>query len=66
MKLMHALPLLTYSSFQSVHQTYSDFHHHSMTNVGCPYLSLCIHVVHTTICYVTLCELSLNIVTLNI
>ena len=33
MKLMHALPLLTYSSFQSVHQTYSDFHHHSMDHM---------------------------------
>jgi len=35
MKLMHVLPLLTYTSFQSVHLSYSDFHLHSMTIVGC-------------------------------
>ena len=40
--------------FQSVHLLHSDFHLHSMTNVGCSYLSYCIHVVHITIFYVTL------------
>ena len=45
---------------------YSVFHHYSVTNVVCSYLSYCIHVVHITISYVTLCKLSLNILTLNI
>ena len=38
----------THISFQSVHLLYSDFHLHSMTIVGCSYLSLCILVVHST------------------
>jgi len=66
MKLIHALPLLTYISFQSVHLLYSDLQEYSMTIIGCFYFSLCIHLVHSTFFYVTLCELSLNILTLNI
>ena len=53
MKFIHALPLLIYISFQSVHLLYSDFHQYSMTIVGCSYLSLCILEVHSTFsfCY---------------
>ena len=53
MKFIHALPLLIYISFQSVHLLYSDFHQYSMTIIGCSFLSLCIHVVHSTffLCY---------------
>ena len=66
MKLIHVLPLLIYISFQSVHLLYSDLQECSMTIIGCFYFSLCIHLVHSTFINVTLCELSLNILTLNI
>ena len=66
MKLLHVLPLLIYISFQSVNLLYSDFHQYSMAIIGCSFFSLCIHVVHSTFFYVTLCELSLNILSLNI
>ena len=50
------LYLYSYISFQSVHLLYSDLQEYSMTIIGCFYFSLCIHLVHSTFFYITLCE----------
>ena len=66
MKLIHVY-LYLYISLQSVHLLYSYFHLHSMTTVGCSYLSLCILEVHSTFSFMLhFVKLSLNILTLNI